>query len=123
MIAFTVNCKPKVLERHRDAAGGGKYDPSKKDKESFLAQCAQHRPSVPFDFPIKLIVRCFFLGSPGFYINVPDASNVLKFVEDALNGIFWADDRFIVDTQCIKMQGLPARVEVEIYDAEYPESF
>lgn len=32
----------------------------------------------------------------------PDASNILKSVEDALNGIAYNDDKQIVDARCIK---------------------
>lgn len=32
----------------------------------------------------------------------PDASNILKQVEDALNGLAYDDDRYIVETRCVK---------------------
>ena len=120
MKTFEVPGKPRVLERHRDGYGGGKYDPSKDGKESFLVQCAQHRPRVPYDFPIKLVVICYFVGPKGYHTKVPDGSNLLKFVEDGLNGIFWRDDRFIVDARVIKRYGPIAKTVVEIDDAVDP---
>ena len=113
--SFTIPGKPKFLQRHRTGKGG-RYDPSKADKESFLAQCLQHRPDKPFDFPVKLVVRAIYganprteveisdLGDEGFYTKVPDGDNILKFVCDALQGHFFVDDKFIADARIIKLE-------------------
>ena len=59
-IKFTIPGKPNTLKRHRDGKYGNKYDPSKADKESFLAQCPQHRPKVPYNFPVGIRVTAVF---------------------------------------------------------------
>lgn len=48
----------------------------------------------------------------------PDGSNVIKAVEDALNGIAWVDDRQIVDERIIKLYGIQPRTEVTIWEME-----
>ena len=44
----------------------------------------------------------------------PDCSNVLKSIEDGLNGVAYADDAQIVDIEVQKYYDLQPRVEVEI---------
>lgn len=48
----------------------------------------------------------------------PDSSNVLKSVEDALNGVAYHDDTQIVDTQIRRFYGENPRVVVTIREAE-----
>jgi Holliday junction resolvase RusA-like endonuclease len=47
---------------------------------------------------------------------MPDASNILKAVEDALNGVAYNDDRQIIDSRCIKADRVrePEYMEIEI---------
>lgn len=47
-------------------------------------------------------------------IHKPDGSNILKSVEDALNGIAYDDDRQIVDARVIKMPRTRCREHLEI---------
>ena len=113
-IKFTVYGNPKGLKRHRDRKFGGKFDPSAGDKADFLAMAMQHKPDKPFpvDCPISLGVIAYF-KRPGkhfytgkrkdvmredaadYYTNTPDGDNVLKFIGDALEGIFWENDKSI----------------------------
>ncbi len=89
-ISFTIPGEPRLQKRHRDRKGGGKYDPSAKDKESFLVQAmAQCRPDVPLTGGLTLVVLCFGKSLRG------DIDNYLKFVMDALNGIYYVDDKQI----------------------------
>ncbi len=48
----------------------------------------------------------------------PDVSNVLKSIEDALNGVVWVDDRQIVGLVVSKAYDDNPRVEVEIREIE-----
>ena len=112
-ISFFVPGPPKALKRHRTTKGGIHYDPSAGDKKDFLAKAMEHRPDVPLDGPITLILVCVYprpgshFGTgrnagvlketaPFWHDQTPDWDNVGKFVGDALNGMFWKDDRLIV---------------------------
>ena len=48
----------------------------------------------------------------------PDFDNVAKFVCDALNGVFWIDDKVIVDGRCIKMYSEQPRIELKVKEIE-----
>lgn len=50
----------------------------------------------------------------------PDASNRLKLIEDALNGICWRDDSQIVDVRVVKQYGCEPGALLEIGHAVQP---
>lgn len=98
-ISFTIPGEPRVQKRHRDRKkptcydphrrDSGKYDPSAKDKESFLVQAmAQCRPDEPLEGPLHLIMFCY--GK-----TTGDVDNYLKFVMDALAGPYYPNDKQI----------------------------
>ena len=88
-ISFTIPGEPRGQKRHRDRKVGGKYDPSAKDKESFLVQAmAQCRPDEPLEGLLHLIILCYGKTSG-------DWDNYGKFVSDALAGIYFENDRQI----------------------------
>lgn len=53
-------------------------------------------------------------------IKKPDSSNVVKSIEDALNGIAYHDDAQIVDSQIRRFYSENPRVVVTIQEAEMP---
>ena len=113
MIKFSVPGKPCTLKRHRDKKyGKGKYDPSIKDKGVFVMQCAQHKPKRPFDFPVHVYLQFHFDN----HAHEPDVDNCIKFVFDALNGIFWKDDKYIHRVTAVKVFDGNARTEVIVMD-------
>ena len=103
-------------------------DPSKTDKQDFLTQAIKYKPNKPLDVPINLEVNAFFSrpknhydskkelkkNAPYYCSKTPDADNLLKFVGDALNKIFWDDDKFIVIACCSKFYSDTPRVEVKV---------
>ncbi len=132
-IKFELFGNPKTLKRHRRRGGSkGHYDPSAGDKADFLALAHQHRPDKPFEGPLR--VRLWFVfprpkshygtGKKAgvlkghwpeiYHAQTPDIDNLMKFVCDALNGVFWKDDRQIAVAQVHKNWGDAGMVEVEI---------
>lgn len=51
-------------------------------------------------------------------ITKPDSSNILKSVEDSLNGIIYVDDSQICHHEIWKKYSITPRVEIEITEAE-----
>ena len=83
--------EPQSQQRHRDGRYGGKYDPSAKAKQSFAVRClAQWRPDgSPTDKLFEVDASFYCSG------NVKDGDNCFKFVADALEGLYWLNDRQI----------------------------
>lgn len=133
-IAFNIYGNPKTLKRHRTFRRGSaliQVDPSKSDKQDFLAKAMEYKPAQPIDSKIELTVLFFFqrpknhygtgknaktlkIDAPNHYTSAPDADNLLKFVCDALNGVFWVDDRLIYSAKVIKAYSDTPRVCLEI---------
>ena len=55
------------------------------------------------------------LSAPAFPTVKPDATKLLRAVEDALTGIVWRDDAQVVEQHVSKLYGEPARAEIRIY--------
>ena len=140
IVRFVVDGKPQALKRHQTFQFDGKgrrlarprqIDPSAGFKTLFLAQCRQLAPTTPFEVPLEIKVKCYFKwpkncyrtgkfanhlrpDAPVFHCGVPDADNLLKFVCDALNGIFFKDDSLIAHAEVTKKYSGTERTEVEI---------
>jgi len=135
MISFFVPGKPKALKRHRSFRPPNgqprQVDPSKNDKADFLAIAMQHRPHGAIEVPICLHLVCVFPRpkshyrtgrnahvlkdtAPFWHSSAPDWDNVAKFVGDALNGIFWKDDRLIVRGSVESIYGKVPGIHVRI---------
>ena len=54
------------------------------------------------------------IGTP-FHTKRPDSSNMLKFIEDALTGLFWVDDSQVQIGGCFKIYSHNPRTEIELY--------
>jgi len=136
---FTALGKPKPLKRHRDNNHGGKYDPSAGDKLAWLALIAHHKPDAPFDEPIAISINFYMPrpkshyyygkrsdvlreGVPNFHTNTPDLDNLLKFICDSMNKVFYKDDSCISGFYAWKLYSDNPRTEVSIrYDLEGSE--
>jgi len=133
-ITFTVPGNPIALKRHRSFQRGdfkGTYDPSKGDKLNFLAKAIEHRPDVPLDEPLRVKLSFYFQrpkihygtgknanklkeSAPMWHTKTPDVDNIVKFIADSLNKIFWRDDSIICQLVVIKMYSESPRVRIEI---------
>ena len=118
-ITFEVPGNPIALKRHRHTKAGFSYDPSKSDKADFLAMCMNNRPKKPFEGALSVKLEFFFVrpkshygmgknagrikeSAPQEHITKPDVDNLIKFVLDSLNGIFYKDDRQVVNLLAFK---------------------
>jgi len=134
IIAFTIYGNPKSLKRHRTAGRGKKarrYDPSDVDKGTFFAKCQENMPEKPWSGPLRVDLLLFFPRPRShyrtgkyagelkpnmqiWYDKTPDRDNVEKFICDALNGIFWSDDRIICDGVIQKKYSDRPRIEITV---------
>jgi len=83
--------EPKPLQRHRQGRGCV-YDPSKADKKRFAEMCIIliGRPEFPPE--VDVVLSCRFVLSQRPKQSWPDLSNLVKFVEDALEGAYYKND-------------------------------
>lgn len=110
MIKLTIPGRPKALKRHRDGKRGFKYYPSAEDKRVFALHCNHKRPPVPFDFPLRVYLQFHFEN----HKSEPDIDNCVKFVYDALEGMFWKNDKLIYQMSAVKCFNGNPRTEVVI---------
>ena len=133
-IEFTVLGEPSAQMRHRSFSKGnfkGTYDPSKDIKKDFLLTVQNKAPQEPITGPIKLVV-VFYFGRPKnhyrtgknsamlrddcpeWHIAIKDIDNLQKLIFDALNGIFWKDDKQICWVDAQKRYSERPRTEVRL---------
>ena len=128
--------EPKAQARHRSFQMKGtdfisNYDPSKSKKGSFASVLQSEAPEEPLEGPLMLELN-FFMGRPkshygsGKNANVvkasapewhtgrPDIDNLVKFVQDALNKIYWRDDSLICQVSTKKLYSEKPRTEITI---------
>lgn len=113
---IVINEIPLPLKRPK-ICGKYFYDPQVKDKENFgfLVKSQLTKKSTIFTKPIEVQLE-FHMPIPQslskkkqkeligtFHVKKPDLSNLIKFVEDSLNGILWSDDRIICHLTSIKV--------------------
>ena len=133
MISFTVSCKPTALQRHRTTKSGHRYDPSANDKAVFLARANHAAPKSPFTGPVRLVIAFFFQrpkshyrtgkyadqlkpNAPRYHTNRPDIDNIIKFIGDSLNGVFWSDDAVIAELSSVKMYDVQPRIDITVME-------
>lgn len=107
--------RPLPLARHRHGKGKS-FDTQKPQKRSlaWTAKLALPKGYAPPPAIALALTYCFCppkswsakrrkesLGQPK--TTTPDLSNLVKFTEDALNGILWPDDRFICSLRASKV--------------------
>lgn len=105
---------PVPLARPRFSRNGI-YDSQVSLKKEFVSRIQEDLPSIPLEGPLSLEVT-FYFAIPAFYGKVkraefqsapcpkkPDLSNLIKFVEDSLNGILYKDDSQITSITASKL--------------------
>ena len=119
-IIATVLGNPKPLKRHYHLKTGRAFDPSAKDKKDFAWKVkASPFKITRFKGDIRMILLFYMRRpknhyrsgklsrilkdtAPVYHRIKPDISNLIKFVEDALNGICYDDDSQIVKIESTK---------------------
>ena len=121
MITFTVPGRPIPKARPRLGVHGRTayiYTPEEtRLYEQFVGVVGCENCRKPLTGPVELRLVAFFRGGR----RTPDLSNVLKAVEDGLNGIAYIDDsqvkRFHAEMRYVEDR-TAERVEVEIHEVE-----
>lgn len=138
IIELEVAGEPQSLKRHRSfRVGNGirQYDPSKGSKQDFLAIAHANKPDAPLDVPLEVHLEFQFSrpkshyrtgknahllkeSAPKYHTKVPDNDNLLKFVCDALNKVFWRDDAVIARTIVTKVYSETPKTIMTVYALE-----
>ncbi len=131
-IMFPLHIIPKAKGRPRFFRMGKRvatYTPAKTRnyEENILAQAIQFKPQRPINGPIEVRLT-FYMPAPKMpkkynpliereilpVAKRPDLDNLAKAILDALNGVFWEDDKLIYKQVLKKVYSKNPRVWVEI---------
>ena len=119
--------KPIPLKRPRKS-GNKFYDSQVKLKEDFIWKAKSQIPSsfCPFISPLELYLE-FYMPIPSSWSKKkqlkvsgnshskkPDLSNLIKFVEDALNKVIWEDDSYISKIHAKKMYSPEPKTVIDV---------
>lgn len=135
-IRLTVLGEPKAQARHRHFQMKGvkhvqTYDPSAEKKGTFASIVQVNAPEHPLEGPLSLEINFFFHhpkcdyksgknsgilkdNAPEWHTKKPDVDNLVKFVQDALNKIYWRDDSIICQIIARKLYSEKPRTEILI---------
>jgi Holliday junction resolvase RusA-like endonuclease len=126
MISLTIPGNPVGKQRARVTRQGHAFTPAKTvNYEALVKQtfAAKYPNIMPISGPARITLSIFIMpsketqrkskkGTKLYPTIKPDASNVLKIIEDALNGLAYVDDKQIVWVEVIKAYSEKPRVEV-----------
>jgi Holliday junction resolvase RusA-like endonuclease len=126
--------EPKPQARHRHFRRGnfsGSYDPSSEKKNTFASILHDEAPKELLDGPMLLELN-FYMSRPKNHFKInksgtllkdsapewhtgrPDIDNLIKFVQDALNGVYYRDDATICQVIARKLYSEKPRTEITI---------
>jgi Holliday junction resolvase RusA-like endonuclease len=133
-IQITILGDPKAQKRAKACQIAGHiniYDPSAKDKGDLLRIIQDKAPEKPFSNPLALTI-CYFMPRPKQHYGTgknagklkdnapiwcskkPDLDNLVKFLTDAMNKIFFYDDSQICKLTAMKIYDEKPRTEILI---------
>lgn len=119
--------KPLPLQRARGRSVGRRimfYDSQAKEKQAFadLVKSELRRSVFPvynadeiLCVSLTFTLPCPKSRKPGRHGSRPDLSNLIKFVEDALNGVLWKDDAQIAYLQSSKWYSDQEGVRIHVW--------
>lgn len=126
---------PNAQKRHRHLRMGNfvrTYDPSATEKDDFLYKSIyQHRPEKPLVNPIILRITFYMPrpkshyrtgkhagelkdSAPFYHTSKSDIDNLIKFVMDSLNGVYYKDDKQIYGISAWKIYDENPRTDIVI---------
>jgi len=128
--------EPKAQARHRHFKRGdfsGSYDPSKTNKNTFASVLHEGAPKELLDCAMSMDLTFYmprpknhfkinkqgtFLkdNAPEWHTGRPDIDNLIKFVQDALNGLYYRDDAKICQIIARKLYSDKPRTVIMISD-------
>lgn len=129
---FIILGKPIPLKRSRSTKSGYHYNSQKNEMKEVSEYIKAQLPDdfVPFTGALHLII-CFHIEIPKsfsrrkrdelkgrYHTCRPDNSNILKFYEDALNGILWHDDCIIAKLTVSKFWQVEPRTLLKVVTLE-----
>ena len=134
-VEFEIPGAPVPKGRPKFSTHGGfakAYTPAKtRNAEAFVRKCFMEQVK-DFKMPVKgtvMLYITFFMPIPTslskkakttlaeqhtFHTKKPDLDNLVKLLNDALNGVAWEDDGCISFTQAVKCYGATPKTCVEI---------
>lgn len=94
-----------------------------KETARHLGGFKQHSPAIISEIISRSLpsVRAMTYYYDVFHTKKPDAGNLQKLVEDALNGLMWVDDSQVQIGGCYKIYSHNPRTEVELFFEEGPK--
>ena len=133
-LEFYVPGNPIALKRHRTVKIGNftrQYDPSEGDKADFLVKAMENKPAMPLNEPLYVSLTFLFsrpkshyrtgknshllkAEAPLWHTGTPDADNLVKFICDSLNGVFWKDDKVICELHVRKYYYLKPGIRIKV---------
>ena len=134
-INLTILGNPQAQKRHRHVNRGkfiSTYDPSKDLKADFLYNAIHNnKPKALILTPIGIILSFYMprpkahygtgknsqilkKSAPEAHSSKPDIDNMIKFVLDSLNGIYFKDDSQVFIITAKKLYSERPRTEIEI---------
>lgn len=131
MIDLTIPIKPVAKGRPRMTRAGHTYTPKKTlDAEKAIALYAKAQIKRPLEGAVSVKMVFNFLapvswskkkreqaiGGLIMHTSKPDCTNLIKLVEDALNGIAYADDSAIWKVEAIKRYWYEDSIHVQIME-------
>ena len=131
---------PTSLQRHRSCILNGRvhsYDSQKKLKKTVLESILMQLPPTfePFQCPVEMLVE-FYMPIPNSFSKrkqrslidyphdkKPDLSNLIKFFEDAFNGVLYRDDSLISKIHASKVHSLEPKTLICVREYIPEESY
>lgn len=132
---YVVFGEPVAWKRPAQTVNGIRYDAQKHEKEGYAVQLLRYHRGAKIDAPMKLYIT-FYIEIPkswsdkkkqaaaGTYVSIrPDTSNLIKFIEDACNGVIWRDDSLVVEIVAQKVYDFTPRTVLNIEELDNEERF